>query len=80
MKNDGVKLRDNLSYNTRSSQHNFFVPLVQGMLANTFYYNSIKDGNDFPSELKYIANQDAFKKGLKDYLFEKLKLKQQCDF
>ena len=79
MKNSFVKLRDCHSYNTRSSQHNFYVPPVQGMATNTFYNNSIKDWNNLPNELKNIENHDAFKKGVKDFLFEKLKHEHRCD-
>ena len=58
---------------TRYSEHNFLVPPVKGPIANTFYYNAIKDWNGLPSNLKSIKNCDLFKSGVKDFLFDQLK-------
>ena len=80
MKNNFVRVRDCHSYCTRSSEHNFFVPPVQGMAANTFYYNAIKDWNSLPSNLKNIKNHEIFKKGVKDFLFEKLRSDYRSDY
>lgn len=73
MKSNFVKSRDIVSYNTRHNEFNFYVPSINGQLANTFYYNTIKDWNSLPSDIKKIKSTHEFKYKAKCFLFDNMR-------
>ena len=50
------------SYNTRNSSFNFIVPRTNRLGQSTFYYNTIKDWNSLPHEVKSLTSRSNFKK------------------
>ena len=56
------------SYNTRSRTHNFVVPKVNNISANSFNFNTIKLWNSSPDDIKGIENKDNFKRAIKTHL------------
>ncbi len=62
-----TRIRDCHNHFTRSSENNFYVPIVKGPTVQSFYYNAIKDWNNLPANLKSLKNSDAFKLGVKDF-------------
>ena len=48
--------------NTSSANcHTFILPLIKQCQDKTFYYNAIKDWNDFPLNIKQIKSKTSFK-------------------
>ena len=54
---------------TRSAVNNdFTISRIKGCEEGTFYYNSIKDWNDLPLDMKTTKCKDTFKKRVKEFL------------
>ena len=68
------------SRSTRSSKFNFFLPRVEKMESETFYFNGIRDWNSLPDEIKCINNKISFKSAVKKHLLADMKKTADCDF
>ena len=56
---------------TRSAVNNdFTIPRIKGCEEGTFYYNSIKDWNAHPLDLKTTKSKDTFKKRVKEFVLD----------
>ena len=69
-------------FNTRQSSHNYIVPSVKGIAANTFFSQVTKLWNNLPKEIKGISSYMSFKRKVKLQLSlsERASAKQDCDF
>ena len=65
---------------TRASANNFFLPRVQGVGTNTFFYSGIKDWNSLPAEIKQIQNENNFKNKVKTNLAFEARNIESCPF
>ena len=62
------------SHNIRGHIYNFYMPKVNNKLSqNTFFYKTIKDWNELPSEIKMVKNSITFKKLVNKFIFAKEK-------
>ena len=48
--------------NTRSNNHNFYVPRVNSVTACSFFHNAIKQWNSLPAHLKNLSELTCLKK------------------
>ena len=65
---------------TRACKYDFFVPRVQGIGSKTFYYNSIKDWNKLPEDIKCIKSFPKFKQKTKEFLVKRAVALENSDF
>ena len=57
---------------TRSAvKDDFTIPKIKGCEEGTFYYNSIKDWNALPLDIKTTKCKDTFKKRVKEFLLDR---------
>ena len=80
MKENFIPISEIHMYNSRSSIGNFHVPSADSFIKKTFYYNAIKDWNSLPIDIRNIKNKNMFKKKLKCYLLEKMKITESVDY
>ena len=66
---------------TRSVVHNdFTIPRIKGCEEGTFYYNSIRDWNALPLDIKATKCKDTFKKHVKEFLLDRGLSNLKSDF
>ena len=80
MKENFIPISEIHMYNSRSSIGNCHVPSADSFIKKTFYYNAIKDWNSLPIDIRNIKNKNMFKKKLKCYLLEKMKITESIDY
>ena len=66
--------------NTRSYQHNFFIPSIGSQGTKTFFYTAMKDWNSLPANIKEIKNEDRFKEKVKEFLNKEAEKEESKDF
>ena len=66
-KNDFKKVNEHHEYNTRSSQINFVVQKIKGVVTS-FFFNAIKDWNALSNGIKSISDHGAFKAAIKQHM------------
>ena len=68
------------SIQTRQSEYNFFVPRVQGIATNSFFYTSIMAWNSIPNSIKCLESKPRFIKAITKYLREQEQNVENNDF
>ena len=74
------RVTDQHKYITRDSQYNFYVPRVNSLTQNSFFYTATLEWNSLPSCIKEINNYNSFKKNVKKHLRNKSHLEEKCQF
>ena len=59
-------------YGTRSSNSNFYIPLIKGGESITFFYSGIIDWNSLPYQIKSCNHKNSFKINVNKFLMEGL--------
>lgn len=68
MYNNFISVTNQHHHYTRKSSLNYVVPQVNGILANTFYFNAIKDWNSLPADIQKLRTKKNFKNKVKSFL------------